>query len=117
MPNQITDTAILKCDKGTTGSILTVTSQSFCFTDNKLLATEADKQAMGNIKPFGNCKLKPIIVGYLPCSPSPTAWTNTTAKDEICGNKILTEDSICICSTGGTISIENKGHSENHEIE
>lgn len=117
MADKITDTATLKCDKGTTSSQLTVTSQSFCYLDNKLIATEMDKVALDNIKPFGKCKLKPSIIGYLPCTPSPTAWQEATTKDEIAGSKILTEESVCPCATGGIIKVEDKGHSEEHSQE
>ncbi|MEN9919418.1 MAG: hypothetical protein RL662_1854 [Bacteroidota bacterium] len=117
MPDKITDTAILLCDKGVTPTPLTVTSQTFCFAEGKLIATEQDKQAMINIKPFGICKLKPSITGYLPCTPAPIAWQNPTPKDEINGYKILTDQSECSCATGGTIKVQSKGHSENHDTE
>jgi hypothetical protein len=114
MADKITETAILECDKGSIPTPLSVTSQNFCYLANKLIATENDNQPIVNIKPFGVCRLKPSAVGYLPCVPSPTAWQKTSDKDEISGKKILTENSTCPCSTGGTIKIQDKGHSENH---
>lgn len=113
MSQKITQTAELKCDKGTTPSFLEVTSQGFCKADNKLIATEEDKKANENIKPFGNCKLK----YNQSCKPNPEKWEITSSKDIINGYKILTEKSICLCSIGGKISIQNVGHSEKHETE
>ncbi|WP_336961288.1 DUF4280 domain-containing protein [Chryseobacterium contaminans] len=116
MPQKITDTAQLSCNQGTTPSNLSVTSQNFSTAEGKYIATEQDKQTNVNIKPFGQCKLKPTSGGYLPCIPAPVAWGKTTEKDTINNYKILTEDSFCMCSTGGKISIENKGHKEEHDL-
>ena len=115
MPQKITNTAQLSCNQGTTPSKLTVTNQEFSIVDNKLIATEQDKQPYTNIKPFGQCRLKPTSSGYLRCSPSPLKWEKTTEKDTINTYKILTEESFCICNTGGKIAVDNKGHSEKHE--
>lgn len=115
MPQKITEKALLKCNKGTAETQLTVTSQSFFFIENKAIATEQDKQAHVNIKPLGLCKLKPIPGGFLPCVPAPVSWQQTTEKDELNGNKILLDISICPCAVGGIIRIADKGHTENHE--
>jgi len=53
MPQKITDTAQLSCSQGTTASNLSVTSQNFSMAEGKYIATEHDKQANTNIKPFG----------------------------------------------------------------
>lgn len=116
MSQKITDTAQLSCNQGTIPSNLTVTSQNFSTAENKLIATEEDKQSNVNIKPFGQCKLKPTSGGYLPCIPAPTSWQKTTEKDTINDYKILTEDSFCMCSIGGKITVDNKGHGEKHDI-
>ena len=114
MPQRITDRAILKCNQGTITSNLTVTSQHFYYAEDKLVALEEDKIPMVNIMPFGQCRLKPSITGYLPCTPAPIAWQQTTLKDVVNGMKILTEESICPCATGGTISVQYKGYDEIH---
>ncbi|KQB37499.1 DUF4280 domain-containing protein [Flavobacterium aquidurense] len=113
MPQKITESAQLKCDKGTTPSFLQVTSQDFSKADDKLIATEEDKKANENIRPFGSCKLK----YYQTCNPQPINWQNTASKDTINEFKILTEKSTCLCSIGGKISIDNVGHSEKHGAE
>lgn len=117
MPQKVTDTAQLSCNQGMTLSNLSVTSQDFSTAEGKYIATEEDKQANVNIKPFGQCKLKPSSGGYLPCIPAPTDWQKTTEKDTINNYKILTEESFCICSTGGKISIDIKGHGEKHDAQ
>ena len=114
MPQRITDKAILKCNQGTITSNLTVTSQHFYYAEDKLVALEEDKIPMVNIMPFGQCRLKPSITGYLPCTPAPIAWQQTPLQDVVNGMKILTEESICPCATGGTISVQYKGYDEIH---
>ncbi|MCS4301817.1 DUF4280 domain-containing protein [Chryseobacterium sp. BIGb0232] len=99
MPHTITDTTQLKCDKGTSPTPLTVTSQSFMSIDGKLQATEEDKQPNTNIKPFGICS-----VLRSSCTPSPITW-NDTSDFEIEGKKELLDSSTCQCSIGGKISV------------
>ena len=50
MPNKITDTTQLKCDKGASPMPLKVTSQIFMKIDGKLQATEDDKQAIWQLQ-------------------------------------------------------------------
>ncbi len=99
MPQHITDTTQLKCDKGASPTPLTVTSQSFMKIEGKLQATEEDKQPNTNIKPFGICS-----VLRSSCSPSPIKWENTS-DFEIEGKKELLDSSTCQCSIGGKISV------------
>ncbi|MDR2122655.1 MAG: DUF4280 domain-containing protein [Flavobacteriaceae bacterium] len=117
MPKIVTQTALLQCDNGTVVTPLMVTSQSFCFLDEKLVATEQDKIPIVNIMPFGQCKLKPCQSGYLPCVPAPSVWKDTTKKNTLNQYKILLDSSTCPCSMGGTISVKDKGHQGNHEAE
>lgn len=112
MPQKVTQTAQLQCDKGTIPSQLMVTSQSFCKASDKLIATENDIQPNMNILPFGNCKLK---YPQLPCTPQTNKWQDTATKDTINDYKLLTEKSSCQCAMGGKITITNVGHTENHE--
>ncbi|MDG4655142.1 DUF4280 domain-containing protein [Chryseobacterium arthrosphaerae] len=99
MPQHIIDTTLLKCDKGTSPTPLTVTSQSFMKIEGMLQATEEDKQSNTNIKPFGMCS-----VLRSSCSPSPIKWENTS-DFEIEGKKELLDSSTCQCSIGGQISV------------
>lgn len=104
MSYHLTDTTQLQCDKGTIPTSITVTSQTFMSIEGKLQATEEDKQPNSNIKPFGQCKLKPSSGGFLPCIPAPIKWQDTSVF-EIDGMKELLDSSTCTCSVGGKISI------------
>ena len=117
MPQIITDTAELSCNQGTVITALKVTSQQFAKINDKLQATEEDKQANANILSFKQCKLKPSSGGYLPCVPAPIQWEDAAEKDTINEQKILTENSYCMCSVGGKITVKDKGHNENHNVE
>lgn len=112
MPAKITEQAQLNCDKGSSPGKLSVTSQNFCKAGNKLIATENDKEAEVNIPAFGMCS-----VTQKNCKPQVSAWMDTSVKDTINGSKILTQQSFCICSQGGKISVTEKGHTENHEVD
>jgi len=111
MPEKITEKAILFCNKGAKPSELKVTSQDFCLAENKLIATENDKQAEINIPNFSACS-----VTKSKCSPAPIKWGKTTEKDTINNYKILTDASTCQCSIGGKISVQFKGYSEKHNL-
>ena len=99
MPQHITDTTQLKCDKGTVPAPLSVTSQTFMQIEGKLQATEEDKQPNVNIKPFGVCSITKMS-----CNPAPIKWENTSVF-EIDGKKELLDTSTCQCSVGGKISV------------
>jgi len=111
MPQKLTEKAILLCDKGAKPSQLKVTSQTFSKAENKLIATEQDKQPETNIPNFGFC-----TVTRSTCTPAVIKWNKTTEKDTINNYKILTEDSTCQCTVGGKISVQHKGHGEKHSI-
>ena len=117
MPQIITNTAELSCNQGKATSKLNVTSQDFVTIEDKAIATEEDKQVNTNILSFKQCKLKPSSSGYLPCVPAPIKWEDTAKKDSINEQKILTENSYCMCSIGGKIIVKDKGHNENHNVE
>ncbi|KMQ69043.1 hypothetical protein ACM39_07155 [Chryseobacterium sp. FH2] len=111
MPQKLTEKALLLCDKGAKPSQLKVTSQTFSKADEKLIATEQDKQAETNIPNFGAC-----AVTHGQCTPAVVKWNKTTEKDTINNFKILTDESTCQCSVGGKISVQDKGHTEKHEV-
>ncbi|MBT2623753.1 DUF4280 domain-containing protein [Chryseobacterium sp. ISL-6] len=111
MTQIITENSSLSCDKGVAPSNLKVTSNVFYKADNKLIATEQDKQPVVNIPPFGLC-----LVTRIACVPSITKWDNTAEDTCINTQKVLTEKSKCSCSIGGIISVIDKGHGEEHAI-
>ncbi|EPD97745.1 DUF4280 domain-containing protein [Capnocytophaga sp. oral taxon 336] len=108
MPQEITETAKLQCNQGTVTTTLKVTSQQFAKINDKLQATEEDKQANVNIMPFGQCKLKPTTSGYLPCMPTPIKWENTSFST-IDGKKELNSASCIQCAIGGKITFTDTG--------
>lgn len=110
MPQNITDSTQLQCNQGTVPTPIAVTSQTFMSIEGKLQATEEDKQPNVNIKPFGQCKLKPSSGGFLPCIPAPIKWQDTSVF-EIEGKKELLDISTCICSVGGKISVVKSAQS------
>lgn len=112
MPSAITEQAQLTCDKGSNPSKLSVTSQNFLVADQKLIATEEDRQPFTNIPAFGTC-----TATRKNCSPEPGKWENISLKDRVNGSRILTEQSFCRCSQGGKISVMEKGYSEIHQLE
>lgn len=109
MPHKLTEKAILFCDKGAKPSQLKVTSQTFSKAENKLIATEQDKQPEINIQSFGTC-----TITKSKCIPTIIKWEKTTEKDTINNFKILTEDSTCQCTVGGKINVQYKGNGEKH---
>ena len=111
MAQKLTDGATLLCNKGSLPGKFKVTSQNFCRAEAKLIGTEKDKQAETNIPGFGVCSIT-----RSKCNPAVIMWQNTTVKDEINGAKILTDGSTCQCAIGGKISVQHKGHTEQHEI-
>lgn len=112
MPNKITETAQLQCDKGTIPSKLKVSSQKFSYADNKLIATEADKKAGENVQPFGLCKITKKA-----CKPNIIQWEKASKKDIINNLKILLETSTCKCTIGGNIKVADKGHGTITQVE
>lgn len=104
MPTIITDTAQMMCNKGAAPAVLKVTSQSYVYIEDKLVATEQDKAANTNIPPFGVC-----AITQKPCMPKPTAWQDTTVLDAIGSDKELTDESYCMCGVGGKISFVSTG--------
>ena len=106
MPQKVTESAQINCDKGTKPSKLKVTSQDFSSFEDKLIATEKDAKPNENILPFGSCSLK----YNQPCVPQTEKWDKTTKNDEINDMKIVIEKSECLCKIGGKITIIDKGH-------
>lgn len=99
MSKYITDTTMLKCDKGIAPAPIAVTSQTFMQIEGKLQATEEDKKPNVNIKPFGVCSIT-----HSSCVPAPVKWQDTSVF-EIDGKKELLDTSTCQCSVGGKISV------------
>ncbi|GIZ16201.1 DUF4280 domain-containing protein [Capnocytophaga catalasegens] len=111
MPQTITNNAKLQCNQGTLKTPLTVTSQTFDCINGEPIATEQDNKPNINIKPFGQCKLKPSSAGYLPCVPAPQKWEKISFSS-IDSNKELNESSCIKCAVGGLITFADKGKND-----
>ncbi|MBC9795269.1 DUF4280 domain-containing protein [Sinomicrobium weinanense] len=99
----VCDGAIVECDQGFNPAELKVTENTKIKVQGKLKATDMDRQVP---KTFGKCKLKPTSGDYLPCVPALQKWTKTSEKTTLGGSKkFLFQDSECMCSTGGKITI------------
>jgi hypothetical protein len=109
MSEYVTAGALLKCTCGMAPSQFQVTSQTFYTIQGKLAATTNDKAPMTNIMPFGTCKMKPTLTGFLPCIPAPTVWTGFLASVEIGSGNALVDSSTIQCAAGGCISFQNSG--------
>lgn len=105
MPKDIVQGALMQCDKGVSPVPLLVTSQTACFIQNKLQATEKDC-TITNIPSFGKCNINPLLP--CPCIPQPIAWQNTSPFT-IQNCKELTDASFCMCAKGGKISFLHAG--------
>ena len=99
----VLDGALLECNQGFTPAKLVVTENQKVKIQGKFKATDMDVQVP---QTFGQCKLKPTSGGYLPCVPALQKWTKTTNTATLGGSKkFLYEDSECMCSTGGKVTI------------
>jgi len=99
----VLDGALLECNQGFVPAKLLVTENKKVKIQGKFKATDMDVQVPAT---FGQCKLKPTSGGYLPCIPGLQKWTKTTKTSTLGGSKkFLFEDSECMCSTGGKVTI------------
>ena len=99
----VLDGALLECNQGFVPAKLLVTENQKVKIQGQFKATDMDVQVPAT---FGQCKLKPTSGGYLPCIPALQKWTKTTKTSTLGGSKkFLYEDSECMCSTGGKVTI------------
>lgn len=98
----VLDGALLACDQGFMPAPLQVTENTKIKIQGKLKATDMDVQVP---QTFGQCRLKPTLLSFLPCTPALQKWTKTADKMSFGGKKFLYEDSECMCATGGKIAI------------
>ncbi|SHG29147.1 DUF4280 domain-containing protein [Chryseobacterium vrystaatense] len=75
-----------------------------------LAVTEDDLEFTPSGPSFGQCRLKPVSGGYLPCTFVPEGkWQKTYGKVKVMEKSCITEISELRCSTGGTITIKDHG--------
>ena len=99
----VLDGAMVQCNQGYVPAKLLVTENQKVKIQGKFKATDSDVQIP---QTFGQCKLKPTSGGHLPCIPALQKWTKTSKSTTLGGSKtFLFEDSECMCSTGGKVTI------------
>lgn len=99
----VLDGALVQCNQGMAPATLMVTQNTKVKIQGKFKATDMDTQIP---QTFIQCKLKPTSGGFLPCIPALQKWMKTSKKTTLGkSKKFLYEDSECMCSTGGKISI------------
>ena len=110
MPHSVSDGAKLKCDQGSAPGTLQITSHSVLRLNGKLLATINDYQAPANIGSLGICRILTQTAQGTPTACSAVisaAWMNASTGHKIDGQPLLTDQCTCLCSIGGTISIQD----------
>jgi hypothetical protein len=107
--------AMLQCSFGVAPSTLIVTPENRVMASNLPAATIMDFIPMKNILPFGMCTspANPTVIAALgapmPCVPVTTPWVPGVPTTLISGKPALGNNSKCICTWGGVISINNPG--------
>lgn len=108
--NVVCNGAMCSCTQGAAPTPLTVTSQQILTIQNIPVATIQDAAPVGNIKPFGNCKVLTTAASGTPtpCAPAlAPAWTPGSTVQSVNNVPVLTKDSTLVCTVGGVISITN----------
>ena len=123
MGNFVCQGAMLQCTFGTAPSTLTVTVPMRPKCGNMLMANIMDMVPMTNIMSFGMCQSisNPTVASAtsaamgvltpMPCVPVITApWSPGSSQVKVGGIAALTNNSKCMCSYGGNISITSPGN-------
>jgi hypothetical protein len=116
MSEYATNGAMLECTCGMMPTPLQTTANTSVFIQGQNMATISDKAPMVNIKPFGQCKMKPTIAGFGPCVPAPTAWTGFVASVQIPGGNPLLKSSSIMCGGGGMIKFKDSGQKKSNKV-
>jgi hypothetical protein len=119
---QVASTAQLMCSFGTTPSALTVLPTNKVLCNNLPAANVLDTVPMTNIMTFGMCSsmANPAVASAtaaaqgvltpMPCVPATSApWTPGVPSVLIAGMAAVDDESTCMCSYGGEISVESAG--------
>ena len=119
----VTMGAMLQCSFGMAPASLIVTVPLRPKCGNMLIATTMDMIPTTNIPTFGMCQTltNPAVasatsaaMGVLtpaPCVPVITApWAPGSAQVKVMNTPALTDNSKCLCTWGGNISITNHGN-------
>jgi hypothetical protein len=126
MSNFTTNTATVSCSGsvGSASSTYLAMTNSTITASNNGMATIMDYVPFSNIMPFGQCNLSsnPMVAAAtaaasgvhtpVTCIPATAApWTSGSSTVMVNNLPALTDDSTCMCTWGGTISIKDAGQS------
>lgn len=117
MPKQVVLTAQMACTMGTTPSRL-IPDPKPETTEFRTMANIMDHKSLVNIPPFGMCTTvaNPVVASAtsaalgvltpMPCIPATTSpWINGSPDVKLSFFPALRDDSYCMCTYGGKISI------------
>lgn len=118
MGQAVCQTAMCTCSFGTAPATLSVTSNQIYSVANMKVATIMDFAPGANLPTFGMCNTptNPTVASAtaaalgvltpMPCIPATAApWAPGSLVQKINGIPVLTDNSKCMCSYGGVISI------------
>lgn len=122
MPKLVVSGAQLQCNQGASPGQLTVLPTNLTKADERPTATVMDFAPVVNIGAFGMCRspANPQVAAAtaaamgvltpMPCVPVTTSpWTPGSPLVKLNHLSVLTDDSTCMCTWAGTITITNGG--------
>lgn len=122
MPAPVTATAMAMCSFGVAPSTLAFLPATKVLVEGKPVGTIPDNVTGLNIPPFGMCTslANPAVatataaaLGVLtpmPCTPLAAGpWLPTAPKTLVAGKPVLAQNSQCVCSYAGVITISFPG--------
>jgi hypothetical protein len=122
MPELVANGALLRCSMGTVPSPLNIVPGQSVTINHQAAATIYDMVSMVNIPTFGLCRSpsNPTVASAtaaalgvltpMPCVPATTSpWNPGAPTVTIQGRTLLSNSGTCMCSWGGTVSIEHSG--------
>lgn len=122
MPNQVVNSAMLKCSMGMAPSALVVVPKNMIIVGNQPAANIMDHVPMVNIMPFGMCRspANPAVAAAtaaamgvltpMPCIPNtPAPWVPGSTTMMLGNMPALSSRSKCMCAWAGVIEVLNPG--------
>ncbi len=111
MAKLVVSTAQLQCPCGASTAALTVLPSRTVQAESQPAGNIMDAAPTTNIAPFGNCKiLTAAALGVpTPCVPATVSWSPGSPTVMIEDQPALTDSSVCVCSIGGVVKINDAG--------
>ena len=122
MADFVAASALIQCSMGTTPGPLNIVPGHGVTVNMRVVATTLDSAPMVNIPSFGLCRspANPTVatataaaLGVLtpmPCVPATSGpWMPGSSTVTISNRTLLTSTSQCMCSYGGTVTVQQAG--------